>query len=362
MIIMDDSIKLYNFDKLLIVYSELKKANNSIHLGSRTDEVLNELSVGIKLKEINFIEFLILKQLSKNIRITSISCTEECSPHKSADEIFSLLFKLHHDIGNNINLNTDTSVLPINFLSIDVEFILKGSSILFLTNGTLEDLFTNGLNEDSIKEKILKVFPNSFYNYMLHSLRKNDFASEVIKNNLLYDYLDTKKHNSVTPIRVISSNDIIQLSGGNNKEVLRALNHMKTTNTMKDSSIEIAIYSNFWVFAKFILYSNYVVDYIPLRNVLGSDKFGFDGDLLKNYQVRITNIIKKFINERHKIMENPDMELIKYFWILCSDKIKYKLSIPLIEVDQLKNKLIADDKNTKNIIDEILRISKPFIL
>lgn len=365
--IIDDSVKLYNFNKLLSIYSEILKANSHTRLGSKTEEVVNEISIGMKLKKLNFIEFLTLKSIVPDIRIISVGFREDCSPHESADEIFSVLLKLHQDIASNTKLGNSASVLPMTILTIDVEFIIKGQSILFLTNGTLDDLMLTGLDvsnyeidETKIIERITRSFPKLLYNYMMRILGKSDFASEVIENNLVYDYLDTKKHTSVIPIRVVGSNDIIQLSGGNNDEVLRALKNMKSTNTLKNATIELAIYSNFWVFAKFIMYSDYVTNYIPLRNVLGSDKFGFDGELLKSYQARIMNVIRKFMVERHKMLENPDMELIKYLWILCSDKIKYKLSIPLSEIQNLNDKVFGDD-STGIVIKEIIRVTKPFI-
>ena len=191
---------------------------------------------------------------------------------------------------------------------------------------------------------------------MLKNFDKSDFSSEIVVDDLFYDYIKTKSTPSVTGVRVIGSNDVIQLSGGSNTDVIESLKYMKETNTIYSSSIEFGIFSNMWQFMQFVLYTNYVKTYTPLRNVLGSSTFGFNGDILKDYQIRISNIIRKFIEERQKIITNPDNQLTKYNWLLCSDKIKYKLIIPIKDIPNIDEIINVDDNALSNIKKEIKKI------
>lgn len=354
-------IKLYNFDRLTKNYKTIKEEEPSKHFGSMTDKILNEVFIKLEIDKLSIVEFLTLKKITSNIYIKNINIDDYqglnvTNIDKSIEDLLALRKTILDD-----NKNIDSSLLPASSISVDVECILSGINILFLCDGVIELLLVknNGdiRNETEIDDYIVEKLPKLFFNFMRSSLTNNDVISENVEEKLLYDFIPSTI-NSVTPIRVTGTNDIIQLAGGNNTEVSKALNNIINTSGLESAHIEFGVCSNFYTFFLFNIDTEYVTMYEPLKNLLKNNKLYFDESIYTNYKARIRSVVKKVLEARTSILDDKRMDIIKYYTLLCSDKIKYKLSIPLNS--ELKCNNIKNDASVKEILMKINKFSSPF--
>jgi hypothetical protein len=235
----------------------------------------------------------------------------------------------------------------------------SGTQLLLFSSGTIDSLLMKNnklLTLEEVEKGILDSFPAAFFSFMNKFLSGSDFVSELMVNSMVYDYCDKGKSDSLTVVRVRGTNDIIQFSGGDEASISSAFKNMKETRTIQDASMVLSCYSNLSTYAQFVLYSDYVTGNVPLRNLLGLDKFGVDPNLMSTHKNRIVDVMKKFMVERHKTLSDPKYSLIKYCWLLCSDKINYELTIPLRDVESIENINRLADNHIDSMIKEIKKV------
>lgn len=365
--IRDDCIRLFGFDKFTEIFKSIRKLNETMITSQRGNTILNELMVCIDLEDVNFIEFLTLKGISKDILVKKTNINANYIPDDTTNtDIFRLLTKLQKEINTeeSKSLEDPLSLLPVNIFSMDITVLLSGSQILFLSNGTIEDLILRGHNiktEEEIKSDMLNKFPKAFYDFMNHYLNSYDFVSEVTLQSMFYDYSNKRSSDTVTAVQLRGVDDVIQFSGGNKDLILASFEHMKSSGSIYTSELSLSCYSNISTFAQFVIYSNYVTGFIPLRNVLGENKFGIDSKLSSRYSSRISSTLKEFMSIRTDHIKDPKYAITRFCWLLCADKINYQMRIPINDIHTIDSINKLSDKRVNNMIDQIKKISKPFI-
>ena len=365
--IRDDCIRLFGFDKFTEIFKSIRKLNETMITSQRGNTILNELMVCIDLEDVNFIEFLTLKGISKDILVKKTNINANYIPDDTTNtDIFRLLTKLQKEINTeeSKSLEDPLSLLPVNIFSMDITVLLSGSQILFLSNGTIEDLILRGHNiktEEEIKSDMLNKFPKAFYDFMNHYLNSYDFVSEVTLQSMFYDYSNKRSSDTVTAVQLRGVDDVIQFSGGNKDLILASFEHMKSSGSIYTSELSLSCYSNISTFAQFVIYSNYVTGFIPLRNVLGENKFGIDSKLSSRYSSRISSTLKEFMSIRTDHIKDPKYAITRFCWLLCADKINYQMRIPINDIHTIDSINKLSDKRVNNMINQIKKISKPFI-
>lgn len=362
--IRDDCVRLFGFDRFLEVFKSIRDLNSTLVTSQRGNTILNELIVWLHLEDVNFIELLTLKGITQSILVENININTNYRPDDTDSDIFNLLAKLQKEINlETSDLEDPLPLLPINVFSMDVTVSLSGSQIMFLSNGTIEDLILHGSqikSLDEIKTSILNKFPKAFYTFMDAYLNSSDFVSEVTLKSMFYDYSNKKISDTATVVQVRGVDNAIQFSGGNKDLILSTFNEMKASGSIYNAELSLSCYSNFSTFAQFVIFSDYVKGFIPLRNVLGENKFGLDSKLSSRYQLRISSLLKDFISIRTEHIKDPKYALSRFCWILSSDKINYQMRIPIKAVSELDivNKL--SDKRVAAMINQIKKMAKPF--
>lgn len=362
-----DSIKLYSFDKLLRLYSSIRNDKNvSNHFGVMTDQLLDEVYIKIKLEMVSSIEYIVLKQITSSIHVDTISIDNSAPSLKNEELDLSMknLIDLRKDILNDSGKTLDTSLIPASCIYMDIECLLKSNSILFLCDGILEQLLVEpktGTLRDitSIKKYIISNFDRQFFNFMRSSLGKVDQVSKMIKQEMFYDFIPSTI-NSVTPIRVVGPNGVIQLSGGKSDEVSKELSNMRATSELENSYIEFGVCSNFYTFLIFSVTTDYVVSHESLIDVINYNKIYINEDMYGDYKARIISIVRKFVENRQKILEDERMSIARYYTLLCGDKIKYKLRIPIVGKFPHRWRYVLQDNDTATITNKCNTAILPF--
>jgi hypothetical protein len=357
-------VRVSGFQKLFEGCSAAAKENR-VSFGSGLFPFLEHCMIAIEATGLTSMEVFYLRRLSSDMHVID-SEYGNFIPEKKIDvnQKVGELLKLHNEILNDDDINKEETcienILPIGCSLHHVIVIFKGSYITSITGALIQDIFIDQEEKkifeiypgDLIMENILaEKFYNSLYTYMSNQITDIDVVTEFITTKKFYQYAD-----SICNLAHVNTPFGDLEFFGNSQEKLQ--NQIKRIQDSMNTSPYIytdmtyftfVMKTTFNTFMKFILYTNYVVDYENLKLVFLKDGIDVGEDIISKYDNRINTSLEYIASYKKELSESTAIDLNKFNFIYNGTEIVYSIQIPLSKIEQYR-------KNEETSFDELMAI------
>ena len=356
------NVSLSGLDRLFEGYRHAADENRRTAYGRNITAFLNHCLISFEISELTTIEMYYLKHFSSSIHILDKTFSNFINAEKEYDinQKISGLLMLHDELINDSDIddsvNSITNILPIGCTSYKVIANFKGPSIMSITGGFVEKIFTSedGLDDIYIGnslmvDRISRLFYESFYSFIANKYGEIDLVTEFMTTRKFYNYSENICDLAYlnTPYGEITFFETDQ------DKLAKQLKSIKEKQKNSPYWVEKLMYvtficnTTFDVFMDMYLNTNYVVDHEDLKIILANDSVSLSDNIVDKYKARISNSMDYLLSYKKGLINSDSMDLNKLNFIFNGNKIKYSLQIPLSNIIEFTNQY-------NSTIDEII--------
>lgn len=343
-----EKVSTCGFDKLYDMHVTSKSDNmvkaikdndlRTFYMKKR-DLFLNNLSISFVISDINAIEVLMLRRMTKYITIkdeyTDNMYKEENYPVRfnGINTVLDLANKINQD--DDIKDNANNYILPMGCIKYKLLCTFKGTGILAVTNSFIEKAFIDGetimtsfketvLNKnlaDNLLENLYQTLQTNMYDFDQYT----DFA--LIKH--YFNYVNIDKTCVVSQINFPGGQ--VDLCGSDkNKLNIQLAKLISNVKEHKETDIDfiVTICSTFRVFCEFFIKTDFITSYEDFKAIADADDINIPFDIKDKYAERIRDVLKPAIDFRKSIKNDSKDNMHKPCLIIDGQNIKFNLKIP----------------------------------
>lgn len=336
------------FDKLYDMYQTSKTDKNKIADGTtdfrafymkKRDLFLANTSVSFIISDINIIETMMLRRMSKFITIKEEYISNIYKPEQGIGRFNGIndVIQLADTINDDSDIKDDSKnhILPVGCIKYKLLCSFKGAGVLAVTNSFIEKAFVDGdKTMTEYKEEVVgRNLANNLLENLYQTLQTNmydfdqytDFA--LIKH--YFKYVDIDKTCLVSQVN--SPGGQLDLCGSDkgrlNSQLAKLINNVKK---YKETDIEfiLTICSTFRVFSEFFIKTDFIVSYEDFKVIANDEDINIPFDIKDKYAERIKECLKPIVDFRKSIKNNSKDNMHKPCLIIDGQNIKFNIKIP----------------------------------
>lgn len=343
-----EKVTTCGFDKLYDMYQTSKSDKNNVTAGNndfrafymkKRDLFLNNLSVSFIISDINIIETMMLRRMSKFITIKSEYISNLYKFEKNATRFNGIndVIGLSAAINDDSDIKDDAAnhILPVGCIKYRLLCTFKGSGVLAVTNSFIEKAFVDGektmteFKEEIINKNLANNLMANLYQTLQTTMYDFDQYTDFALIKHYFNYVNIDQNCIVSQIN--SPSGQVDLCGSDktklNNQVARLINNVKEH---KESDIDfvVTICSTFRVFAEFFIKTDFVTAYEDLKVIANDEDINLPFDIKDKYSERIKELLKPIVEFRKNIRNDSQDNMHKPCLIIDGQNIKFNIKIP----------------------------------
>lgn len=336
------------FDKLYDMYQTSKNDKKNAVDGAtdfrafymkKRDLFLANISVSFTISDINIIETMMLRRMSKFITIK--------------EEYIDNIYKIEQGVGrfngindvikltNTINEDSDikddskNNILPIGCIKYRLLCSFKGAGVLAVTNSFIEKAFVDGdktmstFKEDVVGRNLANNLLANLYQTLQTNMYDFDQYTDFALIKHYFNYVNIEKTCLVSQVN--SPGGQLDLCGSDkgklNSQLAKLINTVKE---YKETDIDfiVTVCSTFRVFSEFFIKTDFVIAYEDLKVIADNEDISIPFDIKDKYSERIKECLKPIVDFRKSIRNDSKDNMHKPCLIIDGQNIKFNIKIP----------------------------------
>ena len=372
-------VRACGFEYLFNGYKEATKIGKS-GFGSGLSNYIQHVMLTIELEDLTTMELFYLKRMCDEVRVLGktyqnfVSKEKQADVHQKVASILAIRDEMVKDSDIDKKVCDIDNILPVGCESYHVIAFFKGNSIMSITGGVVNEIFSESVELKTIDPKTKKeeithtfkawdtykgdeemenvlaaAFYERLYKYMAARMKDIDVVTEFMTNKQFYSFIDA----ACNVAHVNTPFGELNLLGTDEEKLALQIDRIKASQESTPYNFDDEIIVTFMFTTSFHLFMQIylagqndvwkVIDHENLKLVYLKEDIALGNDIIDKYAARINAAIN-YINSFKKEINEGDFNLGKFNFIMNGTQIHYSVQMSLANIKKFLDTPFTDEE------------------